>query len=198
MLTNIYSTLLAALRRARPSKRPNTEIVVSKEVSDFLNGAFDEGHKACAKAARLGFYDQKAGMEGGQTDPNAHFGQVTQNPWQGNRPLQHRSIPNSVRPCGLYDDRIIPGGGENIGMVGAPSRLIFPLTPEEVEYFRDYYGRVFGVESEVFDKFVQEHQIAPGLTGTPFKTTEELQEYLENKLTPQLATVDGQLVKKEE
>lgn len=77
------------------------------------------------------------------------------------QPSKTRKVPNGVRPIGFYDDRLIPGGGENIGMVDKAdgrNRLEFPLNPEEVKYFRTYYKNTFGVERKDFDKLIHEHQ----------------------------------------
>lgn len=185
MFTNIYRTLLAALRQCRPSKRPNAEIAVSKEVSDFMSnapfmdGPSDEGQRPipCGVGGSIGMMGQ-----GGRSDPNAPFGQVTQNPSQGSRPLQHRAVSNDVRTGGLYDDRIIPGGGASIGMIGtANNRMPFPLTPEEVAYFRDYYDRVFGVEPSVYDAFVKEHQ-----ADHAADTLQQLEKTVRKLLSPRL------------
>lgn len=77
------------------------------------------------------------------------------------RVFKTHKVPNAVRPIGFYDDRLIPGGGENIGMVdkvNGRNRLEFPLNPEEVKYFRTYYKNTFGVERKDFDKLIHEHQ----------------------------------------
>lgn len=183
MFNKAYRKCLAMLaffsKAQNPSEPP---IVVTKEVSDFLNAAPEA-----------------------QQIPAASY----------------RRVPIGVRNQGFYDDRVIPGGADCIGMIGAANgRLEFPLSPEETLYFKSYYRQTFGVEPEVFDKFVEDQDkiarlltfvpkdgyarskpTAAGRTAIPLWagavprvlggestniTPEELQEFLQNKLTPQL------------